>query len=809
MDSRNKYPEKLNSNLSYESEFASPFLGEIFTEMQSPELELMQSEFDIFIQESPFINVVENIAYSSNEAEIHEFEDIQDDVDEELEDELFYGGEELADTPDGEMDYPEGNESEEPGNFLADEADEADEADDEWDEMNELEDDESSEEKYETADSSIEEEFFGYESDNESYFDENEMDIEENEYESRDDGLENEHRNYDFTLDEIGDFGLNNEIDEEAPYDDEFEIDNSTSVSNDGLSTIAIQAEKQWNASKDRPAKWINNVYGLVVHTTGGSLPGKAITNGIYPTLAAINWYTRGNMHKEFHGGCHYVNGWQGIQGGDLFQIANEREKAHGVGTVEQRQSISKGNFEKDLPSQLVNHWRKRWPGYKDSLDLLPDGERYANSCYIHVECTPVVYFLRDKKRHKKTVISSEYPPMRAGLRFTKAQHDAIAYLACDIAIRNGWPLGIKWWRTTRLLGHEDLTPISRRNKNGGYDPGYLRDRPYFDWDYVYSKIEIIKGEGYKIPGRKTISYNRNISDNIIQGVKNTAGNLYQIGKLINIANLAVSKGERDENIITNIVFYSKHPNKKGIKLKRNDPLVKDWLDIQKNIVRPILKGLSNTKDSKVNDSRNGHLLPESKLGYVKYSNGDSKRITPGSVLWLAKMIDAETWGKPTENDARSMLWALVQRTAIRKFRKWSWVKMIQAYSQPINPRWTSSGDKCSQFYKSSFGGTIPERCSVRRVNRRSENIGKKWEDVHPVARRVVLEFIAGQIPNHIPGAVGWFAPGTWKSRERNGKNKEENMVYHSTIDGNVYFAMNKNPDTTKWTTHELIIINA
>jgi hypothetical protein len=297
--------------------------------------------------------------------------------------------------------------------------------------------------------------------------------------------------------------------------------------------------------------------------------------------------------------------------------------------------------------------------------------------------------------------------------------------------------------------------------------------------------------------------------DNIIQGVKNTAGNLYQIGKLIHIAKIAISKGERDENKITNIVFYSKYPNKKGIKLKRNDPLVKDWLNIRKNIVRPLLEGLSDTQDSKVNDSRNDYILPEGKLGYVKYSNGDSKRITPEAVLWLAKMIDAETWGKPTEDDARSMLWALVQRTAIWKYRKWSWVRFIQAYSQPINPRWTRSGKGCSRYYKSSFGGTIPEKCSVRRVNRRTENIRMRWEDVHPIARRVVLEFIAGKIPNHIPGAVGWFAPGTWKSREQSGLNKIKNMVYHSTIDGNVYFAMNKRPDTTHWTAHELIIKNA
>jgi hypothetical protein len=79
---------------------------------------------------------------------------------------------------------------------------------------------------------------------------------------------------------------------------------------------------------------------------------------------------------------------------------------------------------------------------------------------------------------------------MRAGLRFTRAQHDTVAAPAIDIVDRNGWPSGEEWWRTPRLLGHEDLKPISRHDKGGGWDPGYLRDEPYFDWSYVYQRIE-------------------------------------------------------------------------------------------------------------------------------------------------------------------------------------------------------------------------------------------------------------------------------------------------------------------------------
>jgi hypothetical protein len=80
--------------------------------------------------------------------------------------------------------------------------------------------------------------------------------------------------------------------------------------------------------------------------------------------------------------------------------------------------------------------------------------------------------------------------PLRPGLRFTKAQHDSVARLAVDVARRNHWPANEEWWRSPRLLGHEDLTPITRKDSKGGWDPGYLRERPYFDWDYVYTEIQ-------------------------------------------------------------------------------------------------------------------------------------------------------------------------------------------------------------------------------------------------------------------------------------------------------------------------------
>lgn len=199
----------------------------------------------------------------------------------------------------------------------------------------------------------------------------------------------------------------------------------------------------------------------------------------------------------------------------------------------------------------------------------------------------------------------------------------------------------------------------------------------------------------------------------------------------------------------------------------------------------------------------------EDELGYICFRDGTEKRIDPTGAIWLAKMIHGETRGNPTQEDADAMLWALVQRMGIWNFKSWSLRRMVQAYSQPVNPIWTRTGRKCRRYYEPDFEGEIPDRCSETRVNLRERYIAMDWDDVDETARQAVLDFAAGRIDNHIVGAVGWFAPGTWRSRERNGSNDEDNMVFHAEIDGNVYFAMDRNPDTTAWDETEVMVVEA
>ena len=195
-------------------------------------------------------------------------------------------------------------------------------------------------------------------------------------------------------------------------------------------------------------------------------------------------------------------------------------------------------------------------------------------------------------------------------------------------------------------------------------------------------------------------------------------------------------------------------------------------------------------------------------LGYICYQDGSEKKITAQSAIWMAKMIDGETWGHPSRADATSMLWSIVQRTVLPSWRHKKLHKKIQQYSQPINPRWTKNGDKCRKYYSRGYAGKIPRNCSQKRVNKRANNIRKEWKDTALLARKTVIDFIEGSIRNPVIGAIGWYAPKLWERRERKGTNIKARQVFHSQIDGNVYFARNRRPNTANWKGLEVTVVS-
>lgn len=194
-------------------------------------------------------------------------------------------------------------------------------------------------------------------------------------------------------------------------------------------------------------------------------------------------------------------------------------------------------------------------------------------------------------------------------------------------------------------------------------------------------------------------------------------------------------------------------------------------------------------------------------VGTVCYDDGTRKPFTADAALWLAKMVDAETWGSPTREDAEWMLWSIVQRTNIWSFKSWEWQRFIQAYSQPINPIWTRNGSRCAKYWADGYTGKVPDSCSQKRVDRRDRNIAMTWADTHATARKVVRELVTGELANVAPGVVGWIAPGEWKKGEDSGSNAKKQLIFAAKKGGNVYSKMGKNPDTTAWTDRTVTIV--
>ncbi len=218
--------------------------------------------------------------------------------------------------------------------------------------------------------------------------------------------------------------------------------------------------------------------WGFLLHTTGGGVTAMAKRDHKRPIDVAIAIYIASQNGSNGYkwGGPAYVCDHDGT----IHQLApdeaytnhaggphrGEYLDAHGAWT----RGISKEGHQ--ISEETVEQWRRRWPGKRNPYSLFPSTS--PNADYVGLEMIPIGDGFGGA-------------PMRPGLRFTLAQHDAAIALGRDLGERHGWPAG--WALTGRLVGHEDVDPIERSDKRGGWDPGFLRDAPYFDFAYVRAGI--------------------------------------------------------------------------------------------------------------------------------------------------------------------------------------------------------------------------------------------------------------------------------------------------------------------------------
>lgn len=199
--------------------------------------------------------------------------------------------------------------------------------------------------------------------------------------------------------------------------------------------------------------------WGVLIHTTGRGVLASAALRRKTPMEVAVKVYINmqfGSEGYKWGGPTYVIDG-----GGKIAQLAPDDIRTNHCGGPNRAKYIS-GEWKQLVSQKTLELWTKAWAPRPHPYSLFPS--RSPNDDMVGIELIPTIT-----------------------ARYTDAQMAALVDLVADIGKRAKWP--DKWWRGSRLVGHEDVDPISRSDKGGGYDPGYLRDKPRFDFAALRDRL--------------------------------------------------------------------------------------------------------------------------------------------------------------------------------------------------------------------------------------------------------------------------------------------------------------------------------
>lgn len=193
--------------------------------------------------------------------------------------------------------------------------------------------------------------------------------------------------------------------------------------------------------------------FGICVHTTGRGVPNMAKRLNKTPGEIGVLIYS-----KLWQSCPHYLIDPTGM----IHGITDEKLVAPHCGVKAwQRNQMLDGSWVDHVSSKALYFWNRRWlPRFKSPQHLFP-GES-GNRAYIGIEMIPSL-----------TLIDGSF--------FNSIQYDTLSALISDIRIRHNMNDD-----KNKLVGHEDLQPYERWDNDGGWDPGALRQDPYFFWDRLH-----------------------------------------------------------------------------------------------------------------------------------------------------------------------------------------------------------------------------------------------------------------------------------------------------------------------------------
>ncbi len=137
--------------------------------------------------------------------------------------------------------------------------------------------------------------------------------------------------------------------------------------------------------------------------------------------------------------------------------------------------------------------------------------------------------------------------------------------------------------------------------------------------------------------------------------------------------------------------------------------------------------------------------------GRIVSKDGWSYQITDDDVLWLARSAQYEGG-----TNTAAVIWTYAQRLSLPSVRsRYSTLaSLVRAHSQPVNPKWSRTGEFCAPGGR--YHGT--EHCSENRLKRRDEAQTIPWESISERVRDLVVRFARADLPNPVPRSVEFAA---------------------------------------------------
>jgi hypothetical protein len=256
---------------------------------------------------------------------------------------------------------------------------------------------------------------------------------------------------------------------------------------------------------------------------------------------------------------------------------------------------------------------------------------------------------------------------------------------------------------------------------------------------------------------------------------------------------LAALWGQRDVNVLTNLVFFHRHRERNGRSLARDEAgypaLSREWISIRDTIVRPALEQPRPAAPAATGQAPTG--LPPGPFGTLTVSAPGRPSVrypfTAQDVLWTARFIVGEAGGRDDPGN-HAVIWAMFNRYALFTRTVYpSFEAFLRAYSTPLQPVLNSRGAAERHMNNPDFvrtGGTYPGTSVPKgQLGRFLQLQRTPWHELPPAARALALRALTGGQSNPGIGNASEFADTAVYFKDRNKRAPDEAEWRRFTID--------------------------